>query len=210
MAQRQSRFAGRPTTHLKICEAHGSRFDAAEIQVSDRESAKIWIIHNQFGRRNITPYQRCELALKLEPLYADRAKANLATAKPGTRGGSPLTTLSNAFVSKNTRKEIAKQARVAEGTIAKAKVIAAKAPEAVKQKLRKGESTINKEFKAIRNAERQKQQVERVRKFESEPPPDGKFQVAILDPPWGYTKRTGDPTHRGASPYPSMTTDQVV
>ena len=108
------------------------------------------------------------------------------------------------------RREVAEKAGVPDGTISKVKVIAEKAPEAVKEKLRKGESTINKEFKAIVNAERKEQQLEEIRKFEDQPQPDGKFQVFIVDPPWAYTKRAADPTHRGASPYPPMTRDEIV
>ena len=35
-------------------------------QVKTREEAKLWIIQNQFARRNLTPFQKAELALKLE------------------------------------------------------------------------------------------------------------------------------------------------
>jgi len=34
------------------------------------KAALIWIIQNQFGRRNLTPFVRAELALRLEPLIA--------------------------------------------------------------------------------------------------------------------------------------------
>jgi hypothetical protein len=47
------------------------------------------------------------------------------------------------------RKEVAKAAGVSHNTIAKVKVIEAKASDADKQKLRRGDATINKVYKAI-------------------------------------------------------------
>lgn len=35
--------------------------------------------------------------------------------------------------------------------------------------------------------------------------PKGKYHVLVADPPWPYTKRSGDTTHRGTIPYPAMT-----
>ena len=52
-----------------------------------------------------------------------------------------------------TRKEIAKSAGVSTNTLAKAKVLAEKANEDVKDKLRKGETTIHREFQASGDAD---------------------------------------------------------
>jgi hypothetical protein len=60
----------------------------------------------------------------LEPLLAKQAKANLVTAKPGVRGGSPLQISAKPI---DTRMELAKRAGVSHDTIAKGKVVAAKA-----------------------------------------------------------------------------------
>lgn len=43
-----------------------------------RDDAKVWIIRNQFARRNLTNFQRAELALQLEPLIAAKAKERMA------------------------------------------------------------------------------------------------------------------------------------
>jgi N6-adenosine-specific RNA methylase IME4/ParB-like chromosome segregation protein Spo0J len=49
------------------------------------------------------------------------------------------------------------------------------------------------------------------RKLDAEPPPmpGGPYRVIVADPPWAYTKREGDLTHRGDLPYPPMTTDAI-
>jgi hypothetical protein len=41
-----------------------------ELSFPDRDSAKLWIIRNQFARRNLSPYQRSVLVLKLEEIIA--------------------------------------------------------------------------------------------------------------------------------------------
>jgi N6-adenosine-specific RNA methylase IME4 len=50
-----------------------------------------------------------------------------------------------------------------------------------------------------------------ISKIESEPKPlpTGKFRVIVADPPWAYTKRKDDGTHRAALTYPDMTTDEI-
>ena len=57
-----------------ICSKHGIDFRTVNKSFTDRDEATLWIINNQFGRRNISDFVRAELALKAEPLIAARAK----------------------------------------------------------------------------------------------------------------------------------------
>lgn len=57
-----------------ICDEHGIKFKTMEMEFESRDAAKIWIIENQFKRRNLSKYDRSVLALQLEPLYAAEAK----------------------------------------------------------------------------------------------------------------------------------------
>ena len=41
-----------------------------------RHEAKMWVLQNQFTRRNMTPFQRIEVALQFEDHYAKQAKEN--------------------------------------------------------------------------------------------------------------------------------------
>jgi hypothetical protein len=86
-------------------------------QKETRDDVKIWIIENQFGRRNLQPYTKTNLALLLEPLIAAKAKAN-----QGTR--TDLCQISDKCIEViDTKKEIAKIADVSHDTVAKVKVI---------------------------------------------------------------------------------------
>ena len=42
----------------------------------DEEAVKEWMILNQFGRRNLSNYQRSVLALQLEEVFSKKAKEN--------------------------------------------------------------------------------------------------------------------------------------
>jgi ParB-like chromosome segregation protein Spo0J len=63
----------------QICTELGLPFDTLEIELPNRADAKIWIIKNQRGRRNLSESQRAMLAVKLEALYAESAKDRMGT-----------------------------------------------------------------------------------------------------------------------------------
>jgi hypothetical protein len=84
-----------------------------------------WIISNQFSRRNLLPYDRTKLALRLEDIYRARAKANQVIRK-GDQGGASLPNSVNLEIV-NTQKEISKIAGVGHDTIHRVKTIEAKA-----------------------------------------------------------------------------------
>ena len=57
-----------------ICIELGVEYRTRAIELPDRDAAKVWIIRNQLGRRNLTDAQRIELAAKLEPLLREQGK----------------------------------------------------------------------------------------------------------------------------------------
>jgi len=55
-------------TRYAICQQYGLPFRMVEAQgISTREDAQLWIVRNQLGRRNLTDFQRIELAERLRP-----------------------------------------------------------------------------------------------------------------------------------------------
>lgn len=48
----------------RICDEHGLECPQAERQFASRDAAKIWIIENQFGRRNLSSGQKAALAIE--------------------------------------------------------------------------------------------------------------------------------------------------
>lgn len=122
-----------------------SNYDSGMV-FTNRTEAKEYIIKNQIGRRNLTPFQRTELALKLKPIIAQRAKENQKAA-----GGAVPQKSSKAV---DTRKVIAKAAKVSTDTVSKVEKILKNASEEEKEKLRKGESSINRTFKRVSGLEK--------------------------------------------------------
>jgi predicted RNA methylase len=107
-----------------------------------RDDVIVWIIKNQFGRRNLPAYERARLALRLKPVLAARGKE-----AQGTR--TDILQIS-AKCPIDTRKEIAVAAGVSHDTIAKVEKIEAKATPEVKEQLRNGEISINQAYNAIK------------------------------------------------------------
>lgn len=60
----------------EICKKHGIPFNTLERQFVDKNDAEIWIIKNQFARRNLSDFQKAELTLALKPRIAKKAKEN--------------------------------------------------------------------------------------------------------------------------------------
>lgn len=75
-----------------------------EMKFSSREDVIEWIAKNQLNRRNLTDAQRIKVALKLKPSIEKKAKANQQAA-----GGTVPTKTAKPI---DTRKEIAKEAKV--------------------------------------------------------------------------------------------------
>lgn len=103
-----------------ICEKHGIEFKTVEHKFTSRDAAKIWIIENQFGRRNLSSYDRAQLALQLEPLYAAEAKRRQKAAQFGSAVAPNLAPPSGVG---DTRDKLSKIAGVSHGTLGKVKAI---------------------------------------------------------------------------------------
>jgi len=92
------------------------------MQFNSRDDVKLWIVNNQFGRRDLTAYERSVLALKIKPVIAKLAKEKqLSTLK---QNADTVSQKSDERSELSTKKEIAKAAGVSHDTIAKVEKIA--------------------------------------------------------------------------------------
>ncbi len=140
-----------------ICDEHGIKCPQVEKRFPSREAAKIWIIENQFGRRNLSPYDRSVLALKLEPLYAEEAKrvhdANGGDKKSDEYRESASQKSDAPKI--RTDEQLAKLAGTSRDTIRKVKVIeteAAKGNETAieaRDAVKSGEKSIHKAYTEV-------------------------------------------------------------
>ena len=185
---------------------------------ASEESVKEWMILNQFGRRNLSNYQRSVLALELEEVFKEKAQKSKAEKVSHFRNtGEVLATLPKP----DTRKELSKVAQVGERTLGMVKTIQAKAPEEVKAKLATGEVSINAAYKEIKKEEKKEERIELINKQIEEieagelPELKGLFDVISVDPPWNYEGENKNKTsfdsvgRRVANPYPEMSTQEI-
>ena len=134
-----------------ICEEHGIKCPQRERDFPSREAAKIWIIENQFGRRNLSAYDRSALALQLEPLYAAEAKRRMSDG-----GGSGDSGRQKSDNPTRTDEQLAKLAGTSRDTIRKVKVIETEAANGnetaieAREAVKSGEKSIHKAYTEVR------------------------------------------------------------
>lgn len=121
------------------CRHNGIPFHVKRMDFPDKEAAKRWIILNQFGRRNLSAYDRSVLALKLKPLIAEQGKQNESKGGQGCQISDKV----------DTKKELAKVAGVSHDTIHKVEKIEEKASERTKELVRAGKLSINQAYNSV-------------------------------------------------------------
>ena len=125
---------------FEICTRLGIPYETREQAYPSRDEAKLWLVVNQFGRRNLTNGQRCDLALVAKPLLAaqaeERMRAGVADPRPISDEG-------------RTDVALAKLAGVGKDTLRKYETIKTRAAPEIKARVDRGETTINAEHKKI-------------------------------------------------------------
>lgn len=145
----------------KICMSNNIHFEVQEMHFEDRDEAIIWIIKNQFGRRNLLPFQRSELALKMKRMVQARAKEkqtsvlkqNATVSQKSDERESPI----------RTDEELAKMAGVSRYTIRQAEKIIVEGTPEQKERARTGGqgNTVNAIYNEIVNKDVTERKCER-------------------------------------------------
>lgn len=162
----------------EIAQKHGLEYRVVEKEFMDEDEACRWIILNQFGRRNITTYDRGRLALRLKPLVAENAQKKMLSGKANpdkksyqgydgkdvfskTNSKDQENKHQNTIKEKNKKDRenktnyiVAKSAGISEDTLAKVEKIEHKATPEQKAALRRGEKSINNVFQEIKRQEK--------------------------------------------------------
>ena len=102
----------------RVCQENNISFRTEVKEFPDRQEVIEWIIRNQFGRRNLTPFQRAELALRLKPVVEKKAKE-----RQGARNDLNIVQKSAPSESHKSRDELAAIAGISHDTLKKAEVI---------------------------------------------------------------------------------------
>ena len=139
-----------------ICQEHELPFDTVELDFESLDDAKLWAWSHQEHRRNLTPYQRAEIALKFKPLLAAKGKQS-----QGKRNDLLENDICPTLDKCDTKRELAQIAGLSHGTLHKAEFLDEHADEETKEKLRNNDTTINREYNRLH------------------PPPDAEFKTGL-------------------------------
>jgi len=203
----------------EIATRWGLEYKTNEKHFDSESDVKEWMILNQFGRRNLSNYQRSVLALELESVFKGKAKESKSEKISHFRTTGEI--VQNSEPSEKTIHKISNIANVSHDTIAKVKKIEEKAAPEVKEKLATGELSINQAYQDIKKEEKKEQRINEIKEqiiaIESGELPElvGLFDVISVDPPWPYEGESKDITsydsigRRVANPYPEMSIQQI-
>jgi hypothetical protein len=132
----------------ELCQELGISFEVDNREFDDRAAAMLWMIRNQFARRNLPVYMRAQLVSKAKPVIAAQAKA-----QQGKRTDISQNSVESPI---DTQKELATLAGVSHDTIHKVEIVEREAPEQIKQKARNQEMSANRAYRmtqALKGAE---------------------------------------------------------
>lgn len=122
---------------LEICTKRGIPFTTRAVALKSRESALLWALNNQLGRRNLSDIDRIALASKREPLIKATA------AKKRTRRSVVPQNSAEQTPPVETRREAAAIAGVSHDTFTKGKVVLEHGVPELVQAVREGSASIH-------------------------------------------------------------------
>jgi site-specific DNA-methyltransferase (adenine-specific) len=190
---------------FEIATKHKLKFETESKQFNSEVDAKIWMVNNQLGRRNLQDFVKGELMKTLEELEKEKGLEvykEKAVFK-GNQYSAPLSIIDNE-PKHNTQKIVADKLGWSTGKKAQFDVVTKKAPEEVKVKLRTGEVSINQVYQEIKKEEKKEEYKAKVLETRIETTinenikngdsleileslEDGCIDVVLTDPPYGIS-----------------------
>lgn len=148
-----------------ICSKNNIEFKTIQKEFKDSDEVKIWMIDNQFARRNLSDYQKIVLVQKRKDILLEQGKQIAETKAKVFKGNQytgALSIMDNA-PKHDTRKEIANKLNWSPAKVARADVVLKKASPELIQKLENQEISIihaYNEIKAVDKINERKQKLE--------------------------------------------------
>lgn len=128
------------------------QFNIKRMQFADRDDARLWIIHNQLGRRNIHDLDRAALLEEEEKIVASKARER---QESGINQYTDMSLVEKfPQPAQRTRDIMGAKMGVSGKQYEKLKTINKKASPEVKQQIRDGKKSVNGAFNEIKEQER--------------------------------------------------------
>jgi phage N-6-adenine-methyltransferase len=125
----------------EICSRLGLHFSTVSMDFATREEAKLWILRNQLGRRNLTDFQRTEIALKMKPLIEVKAREKMLSGE--NQYSSPRQNSDEGTAPLRTDSTVAELAGVSRDTVRKVEKIQQQAAPEIVEATRSGGMSIH-------------------------------------------------------------------
>jgi N6-adenosine-specific RNA methylase IME4 len=213
---------------FEIATRIGKPFHVVEKDFATRDQAVLWVVYNQFGRRNLTTAARAELAMRIEPILAEQAKARqVAAGEQFGRGQEKLVLKSEQPIARDinatkTATQAAEAAGLKRDTYHKAKTVLTTAPAPIVEAFRSGELSTNQAYQQVRReqkeAARESRREENARTIATVADAHtlvetgaAKFATLVIDPPWDWGDEGDDDQLGRARPtYSTMSFDELM
>jgi len=199
-----------------LAQKHDLMYHVKYMDFQTRDEAKLWVLDNQRGRRNLTPDQGAVLGIKKEAILAamqkrERAKAGRAQggdATPEQQAKRLEVNVTSKRSNERSRKQAAREYQTTEHKLRQAKKVEEAAPE-LNKKVLKGEMPLAAAVREIKRAEAKLKLAEvAAREIEA---PTGEYDVIVCDPPWPIEKIERDVRpNQSELDYPTMDEQQLA
>ena len=197
----------------EICSKHKLSFRVEEREFETQNDAEIWIIQNQFNRRNLPLFTRGVLVFELEKRMNTRRGENQYTKESGSRR---ILREADRDREEEARTKAANTAGMSHDSYAKCKFIDKHATEEDKQKLHKGEASTNQVYNRIKTEQIRTETITKLESIETKEAKaaEGTYDVVVLDPPWEIAQSgvcISDTHKSGYKPlnYPTMSVEEI-
>jgi len=168
----------------QICTEHNLPFGTEERNFANLDEAKVWMIDNQRGRRNLTDGWKFELAQAKKALLTEKHEEERLE-----RRVSNIDTQESSSESGRTRNAIAADLGWSTGKVAMADKVWKEADDKTKEAVKAGEVSINQAYTEVKREKKKKEVERRIKQANESPiraPSAGPYDLILADPPWRY------------------------
>lgn len=135
-----------------IANKYSLEYRTVSKEFKDGNEAKLWMIDNQNGRRNLTDGWKYKLQQIKKEILLEKGKENMSIGGELKEG---LSTIDKPLMAHNTRQEIAKSLDWSTGKVAMADIVFKKATPELEEKILNNEVTINQAYQEIKKEEKE-------------------------------------------------------
>jgi len=186
-----------------VKELGWSRVNVESKHFETKNDEEIYVIETNIIRRHLNQAQKTLIGLKLEPLYAEKAKQRMLSKL--TNVGDSLGSFEHSEEGK-ARDQAAEAVGLTPTTYHRSKYVLENGTIEQKKKFLAGDKKAGSLYREIRH----KEKINELKASISElVEPTGEYGTIVVDPPWPYGSAYDADGRRVGSPYPEMSIEEI-